>query len=66
MWTTWRLRAREFAKLCPGFETDIHGLVEIEDDEGNVRYYADCVAEPGGPAGIQGQQGGQGPVGPGG
>ena len=42
--------AREFAKLCPGFETDIHGLVEIEDDEGNVRYYADCVAEPGGPA----------------
>jgi arginine/lysine/ornithine decarboxylase len=42
--------AREFAKLCPGFETDIHGLVEIEDDEGNVRYYADCVAEPGHPA----------------
>jgi ornithine decarboxylase/lysine decarboxylase/arginine decarboxylase len=36
--------AREFAKLCPGFETDIHGLVEIEDDAGHVRYYADCVA----------------------
>ncbi len=35
--------AREFAKLCPGFETDIHGLVEIEDDNGHVRYYADCV-----------------------
>ena len=36
--------AREFALLCPGFETDIHGLVEIEDDKGGVRYYADCVA----------------------
>jgi ornithine decarboxylase/lysine decarboxylase/arginine decarboxylase len=36
--------AREFSKLCPGFETDIHGLVEIEDDAGTVRYYADCVA----------------------
>ena len=35
--------SREFSKLCPGFETDIHGLVEIEDDDGNVRYYADCV-----------------------
>jgi len=39
--------AREFAKLCPGFETDIHGLVEIEDDMGNVSYYADCVAQTG-------------------
>ncbi|MDY0050727.1 MAG: arginine/lysine/ornithine decarboxylase, partial [Halothiobacillaceae bacterium] len=29
--------SREFSKLCPGFETDIHGLVEIEDDNGNVR-----------------------------
>ncbi|QYY24387.1 arginine/lysine/ornithine decarboxylase [Diaphorobacter sp. MNS-0] len=37
--------SREFSKLCPGFETDIHGLVEIEDDNGNVRYYADCVAQ---------------------
>ncbi|WP_042423042.1 arginine/lysine/ornithine decarboxylase [Comamonas granuli] len=36
--------AREFAKLCPGFETDIHGLVEVEDESGQVRYYADCVA----------------------
>ena len=26
--------AREFAKLCPGFETDIHGLVEVEDEAG--------------------------------
>ena len=37
--------AREFAKECPGFETDIHGLVELEDESGEIRYYADCVAE---------------------
>ena len=36
--------AREFAALSPGFETDIHGLVEIEDENGHVSYYADCVA----------------------
>ena len=36
--------AREFAALSPGFETDIHGLVEIEDEDGHVSYYADCVA----------------------
>ncbi|MDO5693556.1 MAG: arginine/lysine/ornithine decarboxylase [Pseudomonadota bacterium] len=39
--------AREFAIECPGFETDIHGLVEVEDDKGHVRYFADCVAESG-------------------
>jgi arginine/lysine/ornithine decarboxylase len=39
--------ARELALLCPGFETDIHGLVEVEDDNGQVRYFADCVIEPG-------------------
>ncbi|MCT9809619.1 arginine/lysine/ornithine decarboxylase [Acidovorax sp. Be4] len=39
------LFARDFAKVCPGFETDIHGLVEEEDEAGVVRYYADCVAE---------------------
>jgi arginine decarboxylase len=39
------LFARDFAKECPGFETDIHGLVEITDDNGHVRFYADCVAE---------------------
>ncbi|WP_417284302.1 Orn/Lys/Arg decarboxylase N-terminal domain-containing protein [Comamonas sp.] len=39
------LFAREFAKLAPGFETDIHGLVELEDEHGEIRYYADCVAE---------------------
>ena len=36
--------AREFAALSPGFETDIHGLVEVEDEHGYVSYYADCVA----------------------
>ncbi len=36
--------AREFALLCPGFETDIHGLVELEDDDGHKSYFADCVA----------------------
>jgi len=37
--------AREFARLLPGFETDIHGLVEQPGEGGAVRYYADCVAE---------------------
>ncbi|WP_218243366.1 arginine/lysine/ornithine decarboxylase [Comamonas fluminis] len=40
------LFAREFAKVAPGFETDIHGLVELEGEDGEIRYYADCVAEP--------------------
>ena len=35
--------AREFNVQCPGFETDIHGLVEQVDAKGKVRYYADCV-----------------------
>ena len=39
--------SREFALMAPGFETDIHGLVEVMDDEGRVKYYADCVAEDG-------------------
>jgi len=36
---------RTFAKECPGFETDIHGLVQEADENGQVHYYADCVAE---------------------
>ena len=36
--------AREFSRQCPGFETDIHGLVEQIDEHGETRYYADCVA----------------------
>jgi arginine decarboxylase len=35
---------REFARECPGFETDIHGLVQETDTDGTLRYYADCVA----------------------
>ncbi|WP_300659021.1 arginine/lysine/ornithine decarboxylase [Hydrogenophaga sp.] len=35
--------AREFNALCPGFETDIHGLVEMVGDDGKKRYFADCV-----------------------
>jgi len=35
---------REFARECPGFETDIHGLVQERDEDGVVRHYADCVA----------------------
>ena len=35
--------AREFNAQCPGFETDIHGLVEEEGADGKLRYFADCV-----------------------
>ncbi len=35
--------AREFNTQCPGFETDIHGLVEVVGDDGRKRYFADCV-----------------------
>ena len=34
--------AREFNGRFPGFETDIHGLVETERD-GKFTYYVDCV-----------------------
>ncbi|KJJ94893.1 MAG: Orn/Lys/Arg decarboxylase N-terminal domain-containing protein [Ralstonia sp.] len=34
--------ARQFNKLFPGFETDIHGLVEEEVD-GKMGYFVDCV-----------------------
>ncbi|CAH0447347.1 arginine/lysine/ornithine decarboxylase [Ralstonia syzygii] len=34
--------AREFNKLFPGFETDIHGLVEEEIDV-RIGYFVDCV-----------------------
>jgi arginine decarboxylase len=37
--------ARAFNAECPGFETDIHGLVAEEGPDGKVRYYADCVQE---------------------
>jgi len=35
---------RAFARECPGFETDIHGLVQEEDENGQIQYFADCVA----------------------
>jgi lysine decarboxylase/arginine decarboxylase len=35
--------ARAFNAECPGFETDIHGLVEEEGPDGKIRYFADCV-----------------------
>lgn len=34
--------ARDFNRLFPGFETDIHGLVEEEVD-GKLGYFVDCV-----------------------
>ncbi|MCA1775336.1 MAG: arginine/lysine/ornithine decarboxylase [Loktanella sp.] len=36
---------REFAAECPGFETDIHGLVQEKDKDGRIQYFADCVTE---------------------
>jgi len=36
---------REFARECPGFETDIHGLVQEVGQDGRMHYFADCVAE---------------------
>ncbi|WP_339767556.1 arginine/lysine/ornithine decarboxylase [uncultured Pseudosulfitobacter sp.] len=35
---------RTFARECPGFETDIHGLVQELDENNQIQYYADCVA----------------------
>jgi lysine decarboxylase/arginine decarboxylase len=35
--------SRAFNSECPGFETDIHGLVEEEGPDGKLRYFADCV-----------------------
>jgi arginine/lysine/ornithine decarboxylase len=35
--------SREFNAQCPGFETDIHGLVEEADENGKVHFFADCV-----------------------
>jgi arginine/lysine/ornithine decarboxylase len=37
---------RDFNAAFPGFDTDVHGLVE-EDDAGGVRrYFVDCVRQP--------------------
>jgi arginine/lysine/ornithine decarboxylase len=37
--------SREFNAQCPGFETDIHGLVEITGEDGKKTYFADCVKQ---------------------
>lgn len=38
--------SRAFNEECPGFQTDIHGLVsEMDPQTGKLRYYADCVKE---------------------
>ncbi|PPE70887.1 arginine/lysine/ornithine decarboxylase [Caldimonas thermodepolymerans] len=34
---------REFNRKFPGFDTDVHGLVQEVDDAGNATYYVDCV-----------------------
>lgn len=39
--------ARMFNEKFPGFDTDIHGLVE-EDINGKRRYYVDCVRQKNG------------------
>ncbi len=35
--------AREFNQRFPGFETDIHGLVEQKDGGGTMHFFVDCV-----------------------
>ncbi|GAA5235947.1 lysine decarboxylase [Verticiella sediminum] len=37
--------ARVFNEQFPGFETDIHGLVEEVAEDGSKRYYVDCVKD---------------------
>jgi arginine decarboxylase len=39
--------ARSFNQQFPGFDTDIHGLVE-QNDGGKLRYFIDCVRPPAG------------------
>ena len=34
---------RDFNRRFPGFDTDVHGLVEEAMPDGTVRYYVDCV-----------------------
>ena len=37
--------SREFNSQCPGFETDIHGLVVEDGEDGKKHYFADCVKQ---------------------
>jgi arginine/lysine/ornithine decarboxylase len=34
---------RQFNAAFPGFDTDVHGLVEEDGDDGRRRYFVDCV-----------------------
>jgi arginine/lysine/ornithine decarboxylase len=36
---------RRFNAAFPGFDTDVHGLVEDESKPGERRYYVDCTSE---------------------
>jgi arginine/lysine/ornithine decarboxylase len=36
---------RAFNTAFPGFDTDVHGLVEEDNGAGGVSYYVDCVKE---------------------
>jgi ornithine decarboxylase/arginine decarboxylase len=37
--------ARDFNAAFPGFATDVHGLIEVVDDEGRRGYAVDCVRD---------------------
>ena len=34
---------RQFNAAFPGFDTDVHGLVEATGEDGKLRYFVDCV-----------------------
>jgi arginine/lysine/ornithine decarboxylase len=34
---------RQFNAAFPGFDTDVHGLVEDDSEEGRHGYFVDCV-----------------------
>ncbi len=36
---------RQFNNAFPGFDTDVHGLVEAQGDDGVRRYFVDCVRD---------------------
>ena len=36
---------RQFNAAFPGFDTDVHGLVEKDDEAGIRHYYVDCVRD---------------------
>jgi arginine decarboxylase len=34
-----------FNTRFPGFETDVHGLAYVTDEQGKRQYYVDCIRE---------------------